>query len=139
MPSLRTIDLVAIGAGATRLASGISFLATPEKAHKTFTGNATPDPATSILLRSMGYRDALIGALLLGSGLGGGTSTKWFLVSAGADAADLAGTVAAGHGIGGREKALALGGAGLGTAIGLYGAVRSVRRGHRRRKAARSN
>lgn len=58
----RRIDRLAVVAGAIRLTSGLSFLIAPAAANR-FWGDAQDSgPTASLLLRSMGYRDALIGA-----------------------------------------------------------------------------
>ena len=73
----------------------MSFLVSPEAANKLWGDTEDSGPTASLLLRSMGYRDALIGGLLLWSGLRGAPSTAgWFLASAGADAADCVGGIA---------------------------------------------
>ena len=73
----------------------MSVLVAPQAASRLW-GSAPDDiPTASRLLRSMGYRDALVGALLLRAGLGaGGDPARWFLASAGADLADLVGGLA---------------------------------------------
>ena len=85
------IDRAALVAGSIRLASGISFLVDPLRADRLwgYPGNAGADGATA--MRSMGYRDALIGGLLVTAGLRGKNTRGWFLASGGADAADLLG------------------------------------------------
>ena len=93
--SARRMNGMAVAAGAIRLASGLSFLVAPEAANRLWGDAEDSGPTASLLLRSMGYRDALIGGLLLRSGLRGDASVPgWFLASAGADAADLLGGVA---------------------------------------------
>jgi len=71
----------------------------------------------------MGYRDALIGGLLLQSGFRRDANTAgWFLASAGADAADLLGGLA-NHGRMSRQQQLrGLGGAAIGIGVGVFGA-----------------
>ena len=92
---MRARALLAVSAGALRLASGVSFLVAPEAANRLWGDDEDSSPTASLLLRSMGYRDALIGGLLLWSGLRGSSTTAgWFLASAGADAADLLGGIA---------------------------------------------
>src|SRR4051794_11905236 len=128
-PRPRRFDGLAVVAGAIRLASGVSFLVAPEAANRLWGDAEEPEATASLLLRSMGYRDALVGGLLLVSGLRpGGSSTGWFLASAGADAADLAGGLA-NHGRMTRDQQLrGLGGAVVGIAVGLLGAARAVTR-----------
>jgi hypothetical protein len=125
----RKRDWFAIGAGAIRLASGVSFLVSPEAANRMWGDDADNGPTASLLLRSMGYRDALIGGLLLASGVrGDGSSAGWFLASAGADAADLLGGAANHSLMSARQRALGLGGAAAGIGIGVLGAVRARKR-----------
>ena len=122
----KRVDWLAVGAGTIRLASGVSFLVAPEAANRLWGDNEDSGATASLLLRSMGYRDALIGGLLLQSGLRSDrTSAGWFLASAGADAADLLGGVA-NHGRMSRSQQVrGLGGAAVGIGLGLYGAVRA--------------
>ena len=125
---LRKRDWFAIGIGATRLASGVSFLVSPEAANRMWGDDADSGPTASLLLRSMGYRDALIGGLLVASGLrGDGSSAGWFLASAGADAADLLGGAANHSRMSQRQRALGLGGAAVGIAVGVLGALHARR------------
>jgi Domain of unknown function (DUF4267) len=122
-------DRLAVAAGAIRLASGVSFLVAPEAANRLWGDAEESGPTASLLLRSMGYRDALIGGLLLASGLrGGATTAGWFLASAGADAADLLGGVANHQRMTRQQRVRGLGGAAIGIAIGLLGAVRAASR-----------
>ena len=79
---------MAVAVGALRLASGVSFLVAPEAANRLWGDDEEPNVTTSLLLRSMGYRDALIGGVLLASALRGRPTAPWFLASAGADAAE---------------------------------------------------
>ena len=58
------IDRAALAAGSIRLASGISFLVDPVRANRIWGDPDEPAPTARLLLRSMGYRDALIGGLL---------------------------------------------------------------------------
>jgi len=122
----KRVDWLAVGAGTIRLASGISFLVAPEAANRLWGDNEDSGATASLLLRSMGYRDALIGGLLLQSGLRSDrTSAGWFLASAGADAADLLGGVANHGRMSKSQQVRGLGGAAAGIGIGLYGAVRA--------------
>jgi hypothetical protein len=90
--------------------------------------DADNGPTASLLLRSMGYRDALIGGLLLVSGVrGDGSSAGWFLASAGADAADLLGGFANHEQMSAQQRARGLGGAAVGIGVGVLGAVRARR------------
>jgi hypothetical protein len=116
-------------AGAIRLASGVSFLVAPAAANRAWGGNAEAgSPTESLLLRSMGYRDALIGGLLVNAGLRGGNVSGWLLASAGADAADLLGGVANHDRMTDRHKRIGLGGAVVGIAVGVLGALAERRR-----------
>src|SRR3546814_881051 len=56
-----SIDRAALAVGGIRLASGISFLVDPLRANKLWGSPDKPDATAQLLLRSMGYRDALIG------------------------------------------------------------------------------
>jgi hypothetical protein len=122
-------DTLAVTAGAIRLASGVSFLVAPEAANRLWGDDEDGGPTASLLLRSMGYRDALVGGLLLWTGWRGDASVAgWFLASAGADAADLLGGVANHHRMTARQKQRGLGGAAVGITLGLLGAARALRR-----------
>ena len=122
----RRVNWLAVTAGSIRFASGVSFLVAPEAANRLWGDSEDSGPTASLLLRSMGYRDALIGGLLLRSGVRADAHTAgWFLASAGADAADLVGGLA-NHGRMSREQQLrGLGGAALGLAIGVLGALKA--------------
>jgi hypothetical protein len=127
--TVRRMNGMAVAAGAIRLASGLSFLVAPEAANKLWGDDEDSGPTASLLLRSMGYRDALIGGLLLRSGLRGDASVPgWFLASAGADAADLLGGVANHDRMTGRQRLRGLGGAAVGIAVGVVGAAGARRR-----------
>ncbi|HEX5613975.1 MAG TPA: DUF4267 domain-containing protein [Acidimicrobiia bacterium] len=124
-----TARTLATVAGAIRCTSGISFLVAPEAANRLWGDDAEPDTTASLLLRSMGYRDALVGALLLNSGLRGSPTTAgWFLASAGADAADLLGGIANHHRMTERARRIGLGGAIVGIGVGVVGAALAGRR-----------
>jgi hypothetical protein len=123
---MKRADPMAVLAGAIRLASGLSFLVAPEAANRLWGDAEDSGPTASLLLRSMGYRDALIGALLVRSGLrGDGSAAGWFLASAGADAADLLGGIANHDRMSASQRARGLGGAALGIGVGLLGAARA--------------
>ncbi len=121
-------DRSAMIVGALRFASGLSFLIAPEAANRLWGDAAETGPTTSLLLRSMGYRDALIGGMLLRAGRRGDpTAAGWFLASAGADAADFIGGLA-NHGRMTRDQQLrGIGGAVVGIGVGLLGATRARR------------
>ncbi len=119
-----TVDSAALAAGSIRLASGISFLIAPERANRLWGDQEEPVPTTRLLLRSMGYRDALIGGLLVHAALRGRDTRGWFLASGGADAADLLGGLSTHGEMSGSQKAIGLGGAVVGIGVGLWGATR---------------
>jgi hypothetical protein len=124
----RRRDWFAVSAGAIRLASGVSFLVAPDAANRLWGDDADNGATASLLLRSMGYRDALIGGLLLVSGVrGDGSAAGWFLASAGADAADLLGGFANHDRMSAQQRARGLGGAAVGIGVGLLGAARARR------------
>ena len=78
-----SVDRAALAAGGIRLASGISFLVDPLRANRLWGDPEKPAPTAQLLLRSMGYRDALIGGLLLAAGFRGRDTRGWFLASGG--------------------------------------------------------
>ena len=119
-----TIDRMALAAGSIRLASGISFLVDPLRANRLWGDPDKPTPTAQLLLRSMGYRDALIGGLLATAALRGNNTRGWFLASAGADAADLLGGMSVHHEMKRSQQLIGLGGAVIGVGTGLWGAVR---------------
>ena len=122
----RRVDWLAVAAGTIRFASGVSFLVAPEAANRLWGDSEDSGPTASLLLRSMGYRDALIGGLLLRSGMrGDATSAGWFLASAGADAADLVGGLANHGRMSAQQQLRGLGGAAVGIGVGLLGASRT--------------
>ena len=118
------MDLVPVAVGGLRLASGISFLVDPLRANRLWGDTAEPSPTARLLLRSMGYRDALIGGLMLGAGIRGKDTRGWFLASGGADAADLVGGLAVHSELPRRQQVIGLGGALVGIGVGLWGATR---------------
>lgn len=77
-----------------------------------------------LLLHSMGYRDALIGGLLVGAALSGRNTRGWFLASGGADAADLLGGLRVHSELTRGQQVIGLGGAVVGIGVGLWGATR---------------
>ena len=120
------LDGLAVTAGLIRLSSGLSFLVAPDAANRLWGDAEDSGPTASLLLRSMGYRDALIGGLLLASAVRRSPNTPWwFLASAGADAADLAGGLANHHRMSRDQQLRGLGGAAVGIAVGVLGATRS--------------
>ena len=119
-----SIDRFALFAGSVRLASGISFLVDPLRANRFWGDPDEPTPTAQLLLRSMGYRDALIGGLLATAALRGRNTRGWFLASAGADAADLLGGMSVRHELKRAQQLTGLGGAVIGVGAGLWGAAR---------------
>jgi hypothetical protein len=118
------VNGLAVAAGTIRLASGVSFLVAPEAANRFWGDDQDSGPTASLLLRSMGYRDALIGGLLLRAGLRADTNAAgWFLASAGADAADLLGGLANRRRMSAQQQRRGLGGAAVGVGVGLVGAA----------------
>ena len=122
-------DGLAMTAGSIRFASGVSFLVAPEAANRMWGDAEDSGPTASLLLRSMGYRDALIGGLLLAAAVRRKRSVAgWFLASAGADAADLLGGIANHHRMSRQQQLRGLGGAAIGIGVGVLGAYRSSTR-----------
>lgn len=123
-----SIDRFGLLVGTIRLASGGSFLVDPLRANKLWGDPEEPTPTARLLLRSMGYRDALIGALLAGAALRGKNTRGWFLASAGADVSDLVGGLSVHSELKPSQQLIGLGGAVVGVGIGLWGAVRPAKR-----------
>lgn len=121
-------DWLAIVVGGLRCASGVSFLVAPDAANRAWGDASDVGPTASLLLRSMGYRDALVGGLLLAAGLRGRRTAGWFLASAGADAADLLGGVANHDRMTQSQVMRGIGGAIVGIGVGVGGAARAARR-----------
>ncbi|WP_099025838.1 DUF4267 domain-containing protein [Mycolicibacterium palauense] len=119
-----SIDRAALVAGSIRLASGVSFLVDPLRANRLWGEPEDPGPSAQLLLRSMGYRDALIGGLLVSAALRNRNTRGWFLASAGADAADLLGGASVHRDLKRGQQIIGLGGAAVGIAVGLWGAAR---------------
>jgi hypothetical protein len=119
-----SIDRAAVAAGSIRLASGVSFLVDPLRANRWWGEPEDPGPSARLLLRSMGYRDALIGGLLVAAAVRGRDTRGWFLASGGADAADLLGGVSVHHDLKRGQRIIGLGGAAVGIGVGLWGALR---------------
>jgi hypothetical protein len=106
----------------------MSFLVAPKAASVLWGSDPEDNPTASLLLRSMGYRDALVGAMLLRAGLSGDPTTSgWFLASAGADLSDLIGGLANHSRLPDRSRTVGLGGAVVGIAVGLAGAANARR------------
>ena len=130
------IDRAALATGVIRLSSGISFLVDPVRANRFWGDPEEPAPTARVLLRSMGYRDALIGGLLTAAALRGRDTRGWFLASGGADAADLLGGMSVHHEMTRSQRLIGLGGAVVGIGIGLWGATRRRTRPGETAKAA---
>jgi hypothetical protein len=118
------MDRAALVAGSIRLASGIHFLVDPLGANRLWGDPSEPTPTARLLLRSMAYRDALIGGLLATAGLRGKNTRGWFLASGGADAADLLGGLSVHSELRRSQQLIGLGGAVIGVGVGLWGAMR---------------
>ena len=118
------IDRFGLVVGGIRLASGISFLVDPLRANRFWGDPDEPSPTARLLLRSMGYRDALIGGLLATAALRGRNTRGWFLASAGADASDLLGGMSVHHEMKRSQRLIGLGGAVVGIVTGLWGMAR---------------
>ena len=119
-------DALAIVVGALRCTSGVSFIVAPDAASVVWGSDPDNNPTAALLLRSMGYRDALIGGMLLRAGLRNDPTTAgWFLASAGADLADLIGGLANHDRLPDRSRTVGLGGAVVGIAVGVLGALRA--------------
>ncbi len=119
-----SIDRAALAAGTIRFASGVSFLVDPVRANRLWGDPDEPDTTARLLLRSMGYRDALIGGLLAAAALRGRNTRGWFLASGGADAADLLGGMSVHRDMKPSQRIIGLGGAVVGVGVGLWGATR---------------
>ena len=117
------VDIPALVAGGIRFSSGVHFLADPLGANRLWGNKEEVDNTARLLLRSMGYRDFLIGAMLIQSSLRGKDTRGWFLASGGADAADLIGGLPVHHEMTGSAKVIGLGGALVGIGVGLWGGV----------------
>jgi hypothetical protein len=122
-----SIDRAALLAGGIRFASGTHFLVDPLGANRLWGNKEEIDNTARLLLRSMGYRDFLIGAMLIQSALRGKDTRGWFLASGGADAADFLGGLPVHHEMTGSAKAIGLGGALVGIGVGLWGGLRRRR------------
>jgi hypothetical protein len=119
-------DVLAIGVGLLRATSGVSFIVAPKAASTIWGSDPDDNPTASLLLRSMGYRDALVGVMLLRAGLRNDRTTAgWFLASAGADLSDLIGGLANHDRRPDQSRAVGLGGAVVGITIGVIGALRA--------------
>ena len=118
----------AVLTGSIRALSGVSFLVAPERAQRLWSQREATDPTARLLLRSMGYRDLLIGAGLVAAGLRHTERVPaWFLASAGADVADLIGGLAVRDELPDRDHITGIGGAAMGVAVGVAGALAARR------------
>lgn len=126
-----SIDRAGLVAGTIRLASGVHFLVDPLGANRLWGDSEEPTPTARLLLRSMGYRDALIGGLLATAALRGKNTRGWFLASGGADAADLIGGISVHGELKRPQQLIGLGGAVIGIGVGLGGATRRRPKGQR--------
>ncbi|MFL6061157.1 MAG: DUF4267 domain-containing protein [Marmoricola sp.] len=122
-----SIDRAALAAGTIRMSSGIHFLVAPDQANRLWGDKEPAEGTARLLLRSMGYRDALIGGLLVQAALRGRDTRGWFLASGGADAADLLGGWGHHDQMSASQKFVGLGGAVVGIGVGLWGATRRRR------------
>ena len=118
------LDRAALAVGGIRLASGVSFLVDPLRANKLWGDSGEPAPTAQLLLHSMGYRDALIGGLMIAAAVRGKNTRGWFLASGGADASDLLGGMRVHHDMTRSQQLIGLGGAVVGIGVGLWGATR---------------
>ncbi|MDG2027194.1 MAG: DUF4267 domain-containing protein [Acidimicrobiales bacterium] len=122
------MNRAAVIAGSIRALSGVSFLVAPERAQLLWSQREASDPTARLLLRSMGYRDLLIGAGLIAAGVRDEQKVPgWFLASAGADAADLIGGLSVRDELPQRDHLTGIGGAAVGMAVGIAGAVSAFR------------
>lgn len=119
-----TVDRAALVVGSLRLASGVSFLVDPVRANRLWGDPEEPVTTTRLLLRSMGYRDALVGGLLVAAAVRGRDTRGWFLASGGADAADFVGGLSVHHEMTRSQQVKGIGGAVVGIGVGLWGALR---------------
>jgi hypothetical protein len=122
-----SIDRAALTAGSIRMASGVHFLINPDQANRLWGDKEPPVGTARLLLRSMGYRDALIGGLLVHASLRGRDTRGWFLASGGADASDLLGGWGHHDQMTKSQQLVGLGGAVVGIGVGLWGATRKRR------------
>jgi hypothetical protein len=118
------LDPAALAVGGIRLASGISFLVDPLRANRMWGDPEAPGPTAQLLLHSMGYRDALVGGLMIAAAVRGKDTRGWFLASGGADAADLLGGMRVHREMKRSQQIVGLGGAVVGIGVGLWGATR---------------
>ena len=81
---------------AARVAMGAALALAPGLAGRAWLGAAAAEPATKVALRSMGARDAIIGAGALLARRRGRPVRGWLEAGAASDLADLIGTLLAG-------------------------------------------
>ncbi len=126
------MNRAALVVGSIRALSGVSFLVAPQRAQLIWSDRPADDPTARILLRSMGYRDLLVGGGLIAAAVRDNDSVLgWFLASAGADLSDLVGGLAVKDELSKKDHVMAMGGAVVGITIGLAGAVTSWRAARR--------
>jgi hypothetical protein len=101
-------------------AVGLGLAAAPRLITGMWLGAAGLTPAANVLARSMGARDAAIGAGLLAAIERGGSQRAWLTAGVAADAADLAATVAQREQLPPRSVPLIVLAAGAGIAMGAY-------------------
>ncbi|MBB2992759.1 hypothetical protein FHR72_004263 [Mycolicibacterium iranicum] len=130
------VDRAAVVVGGIRLASGVQFLVDPLRANRLWGDPDEPPPTARLLLRSMGYRDALIGGMLLAAGVQGRDTRGWFLASGGADASDLLGGWSVHDQMRRSQRLIGLGGAVVGIGVGLWGTTRRPRKPRHPRTSA---
>jgi hypothetical protein len=118
------MNIAGLVVGGLRMASGVHFLVAPEAANRMWGDAAQPVTTTKLLLRSMGYRDALLGGLLASAALRGKDTRGWFLAAGGADAADFIGGLSVHHEMTRSQQVKGIGGAVVGIGVGLWGATR---------------
>ena len=102
-----------------RLALGAGLALTPRLITAPWLGKGAFGPAATVLARSMGARDAAIGAGQLAS-LGRGGTRGWLTAGLAADVTDLAATVASREELPPTAVPLIVGAAGAGIVLGLY-------------------
>ena len=89
-----SLPVAALAAG--RAAIGLALVLAPRRLGRLWLGEAVEQAGTRVALRSMGARDAVLGAGALMALRRGRPVRGWIEAGAAADAADLAATLAAG-------------------------------------------
>ena len=103
-----------------RLVLGTGLALTPRLITAPWLGKGAFGSAATVLARSMGARDAAIGAGLLAAIGRGGSTRGWLTAGLAADATDLAATVVAKDELPPTAVPLIAGAAGAGVVLGLY-------------------